>query len=100
MVEKHRYKIQNRLNSFTYWLYDEKFLGLQKVIDVILKPLETKLSEEEKNKHIFGANVLRSNGKITESQYNNFIDKLSNRTLIQWTILLPSILLKTCKFNH
>ena len=41
MVEKHRYKIQNRLSSFTYWLYDEKFLGLQKVIDVILKPLET-----------------------------------------------------------
>ena len=82
MVEKHRYKIQNRLSSFTYWLYDEKFLGLQKVIDDILKPLETKLSEEEKNKHIFGANVLRSNGKITESQYNNFIDKLSNRTLI------------------
>ena len=57
-------------------------MGLQKVIDDILKPLETKLSEEEKNKHIFGANVLRSNGKITESQYNNFIDKLSNRTLI------------------
>ncbi len=59
-------------------MYDEKFLGLQKVIDVILKPLETKLSEEEKNKHIFGANVLRSNVKITESQYNNFIDNLSN----------------------
>jgi hypothetical protein len=82
MMEKQRENIEKRLNSFSYWLYEKKGLGLQKIIDDILSPLESNISDEEKSKHLIGANILKSNGKISDSEYDNFIKQLPNRKYV------------------
>lgn len=82
MVENKRLEIERRLNSFKYWLYENKGLGIEKIIDKILDPLKINIRQEEINKHIFGINLLKNNGNISEIQYNNFIKNLPNKKLV------------------
>jgi len=82
MVENKRLEIERRLNSFKYWLYENEGLGIEKIIDEILDPLKINIRQEEINKHIFGINLLKNNGNISEIQYNNFIKNLPNRKLV------------------
>lgn len=82
MVENKRLEIERRLNSFKYWLYENKGLGIEKIIDEILDPLKINIRQEEINKHIFGINLLKNNGNISEIQYNNFIKNLPNKKLV------------------
>lgn len=82
MVENKRLEIERRLNSFKYWLYENKGLGIEKIIDEILDPLKINIRQEEINKHIFGINLLKNNGNISEIQHNNFIKNLPNRKLV------------------
>lgn len=82
MVENKRLEIERRLNSFKYWLYENKGLWIEKIIDEILDPLKINIRQEEINKHIFGINLLKNNGNISEIQYNNFIKNLPNKKLV------------------
>jgi hypothetical protein len=82
MVENKRLEIERKLNSFKYWLYENKGLGIEKIIDEILDPLKINIRQEEINKHIFGINLLKNNGNISEIQYNNFIKNLPNKKLV------------------
>ena len=95
MVENKRLEIERRLNSFKYWLYKswvykkeglelikKEGLGIEKIIDEILDPLKINIRQEEINKHIFGINLLKNNGNISEIQYNNFIKNLPNKKLV------------------
>ena len=82
MVENKRLEIERRLNSFKYWLYENKGLGIEKIIDEILDPLKINIRQEEIDKHIFGINLLKNNGNISEIQYNNFIKNLPNKKLV------------------
>ena len=95
MVENKRLEIERRLNSFKYWLYKswvykkeglelikKEGLGIEKIIDEILDPLKINIRQEEINKHIFGINLLKNNGNISEIQHNNFIKNLPNRKLV------------------
>ena len=82
MVENKRLEIERRLNSFKYWLYENKGLGIEKIIDEILDPLKINIRQEEIDKHIFGINLLKNNGNISEIQHNNFIKNLPNRKLV------------------
>ena len=82
MVENKRLEIERRLNSFKYWLYENEGLGIEKIIDEVLDPLKINIRQEEINKHIFGINLLKNNGNISEIQYNNFIKNLPNRKLV------------------
>lgn len=82
MVENKRLEIERRLNSFKYWLYENKGLGIEKIIDKILDLLKINIRQEEINKHIFGINLLKNNGNISEIQYNNFIKNLPNKKLV------------------
>ena len=95
MVENKRLEIERRLNSFKYWLYKSwvykkeglelvkiEVLGIEKIIDEILDPLKSNIRQEEIDKHIFGINLLKNNGNISEIQHNNFIKNLPNRKLV------------------
>jgi hypothetical protein len=95
MVENKRLEIERRLNSFKYWLYKswvykkeglelvkKEGLGIEKIIDEILDPLKSNIRQEEIDKHIFGINLLKNNGNISEIQHNNFIKNLPNRKLV------------------
>jgi len=95
MVENKRLEIERRLNSFKYWLHKswvykkeglelvkKEGLGIEKIIDKILDPLKSNIRQEEIDKHIFGINLLKNNGNISEIQYNDFIKNLPNRKLV------------------
>lgn len=69
-------------NSFGVWLYDSKGLGLEKTIHTILEPLKSNISNEMVEYNTDGANILLENEKISEIDYNNFIDKLPYRKLV------------------
>jgi hypothetical protein len=95
MVENKRLEIERRLNSFKYWLHKswvykkeglelvkKEGLGIEKIIDKILDPLKSNIRQEEIDKHIFGINLLKNNGNISEIQHNDFIKNLPNRKLV------------------
>jgi len=95
MVENKRLEIERRLNSFKYWLHKswvykkeglelvkKEVLGIEKIIDKILDPLKSNIRQEEIDKHIFGINLLKNNGNISEIQHNDFIKNLPNRKLV------------------
>ena len=92
MVENKRLEIERRLNYWLYksWVYKKEGLelikkeglGIEKIIDEILDPLKSNIRQEEIDKHIFGINLLKNNGNISEIQHNNFIKNLPNRKLV------------------
>ena len=82
MVENYREKIEKRLLSFSYWLYDEKGLGLQKIIGTMLEPFKTNIPNKDINKFTIGAEILKLNGNISENNYNNFVKSLSEKKLV------------------
>jgi hypothetical protein len=95
MVENKRLEIERRLNSFKYWLHKswvykkeglelvkKEGLGIEKIIDKTLDPLKSNIRQEEIDKHIFGINLLKNNGNISEIQHNDFIKNLPNRKLV------------------
>lgn len=82
MGKNNTLNVSRRLSSFKYWLYEKQGLGLQQVIDNILEPLRYGLNEDELNKYKIVANVLKNNGKISESQYNIFLNTLTKKKLV------------------
>jgi hypothetical protein len=82
MIETHRNKIEKRLSSFTYWLYSDNGLGIQKIVEKVLLPLESPIPESNKNKFIIGAQLLETNNKITNQQYESFVKNLEKRKLV------------------
>ena len=75
-------KVFNTLNSLKSWLSRSNGLGLQSVVEDILETIKTNVSDEEIEKYTIGANLLKDNGKISESTYNRFINDLPNKTLV------------------
>jgi len=75
-------KVFNTLNSLKSWLSRSNGLGLQSVVEDILETIKTNVSDEEIEKYTMGANLLKDNGKISESTYNRFINDLPNKTLV------------------
>ena len=68
--------INLRLRSFKFWLYENDGLGLRQVVNDILEPLRKPISEDEIKKHTVVADLLKSNGKIGEQEYQSFIDRV------------------------
>jgi len=75
-------KVFNTLNGLKSWLSRSNGLGLQSVVGDILESIKTNVSDEEIEKYTIGANLLKDNGKISESTYNRFINDLPNKTLV------------------
>jgi hypothetical protein len=74
--------INLRLRSFKFWLYENDCLGLRQVVNDILEPLRKPISEDEIKKHTVVADLLKSNGKIGEQEYQSFIDRVKKEKLI------------------
>ena len=74
--------INLRLRSFKFWLYENDGLGLRQVVNDILEPLRKPISEDEIKKHTVVADLLKSNGKIGEQEYQSFIDRVKKEKLI------------------
>jgi hypothetical protein len=74
--------INLRLRSFKFWLYENDGLGLRQVVNDILEPLRKPISEDEIKKHTVVADLLKSNGKIGEQEYQSFIDRIKKEKLI------------------
>jgi predicted nucleic-acid-binding protein len=82
MIQNKRLEISKRLSSFKYWLYESNGLRLQQIIDNILDPLKTDISQDEIDKYMVGVSMLKSNYKITDQQYENFVTTINSRKLI------------------
>jgi len=74
--------IFNSLNKLKSWLSRNDGLGLQSIIDNILDEIKTNISEDDIERYIMGADILKNNGKINDYTYNNFIKSLPNKRLV------------------
>ena len=63
-------------------MYENDGLGLRQVVNDILEPLRKPISEDEIKKHTVVADLLKSNGKIGEQEYQSFIDRVKKEKLI------------------
>jgi hypothetical protein len=70
------------LNGLGEWMYKPSGLDLEKVINIILKPLKSKIGKNEIQKYIDGANILFKNKKIDKWSYDNFVNNLKNEELV------------------
>lgn len=75
-------KVFNTLNGLKSWLSRSNGLGLQSVVGNILEEMKSNISDEEIEKYTDGANILKNNGKISESSYNMFLNDLPNKNLV------------------
>jgi hypothetical protein len=75
-------KVFDKINNLKSWLSRSNGLGLQSVIGDMLESLKTNVSDEEIQKYTEGADLLRSTGKISDSDYNKFIGDLPNKNLV------------------
>ena len=74
--------IFNSLNKLKSWLSTNDGLGLQSIIDNILDEIKTNIGEDDIEKYIMGANILKDNGKINDYTYNRFLESLPNKRLV------------------
>ena len=72
----------SKLESLKLWLFLDYGLGLRAIIDNLLEPLKTNISDEQMDKFIFGVKILKESGKIRDWQYNYFVKDLSNKKLV------------------
>lgn len=71
-----------KIESLKSWVFLDYGLGLRLIIDNILEPIKTKISEKDINKFSEGAKILKNNNKITDWVYNKFIKELPERTIV------------------
>jgi hypothetical protein len=74
--------IFNSLNKLKSWLSRNDGLGLQSIIDNILDEIKTNIGEDDIEKYIMGANILKDNGKINDYTYNRFLESLLSKRLV------------------
>ena len=71
-----------RIVSLRSWIFKSWGLNLREIIDAKIDDLKTDTPDELKQKFISGAKLLQSNGKITEEEKNDFIEKVMNNRLV------------------
>ena len=71
-----------KIVSLKTWIFKPWGLNLRQIIDDKIDDLKTDTPDELKQKFIDGAELLYENGKITEEEKNNFIDRVMNNRLV------------------
>ena len=74
--------VAQELNRLKEWIYYKSGLGLEDVINNLLDPLKSNISEDEINKYKEGINILFDNNKITKGRYDDFLKELSSKKLV------------------
>lgn len=72
----------SRVKKLKSWLHISEGLGLRNIIDEILRPMSTKISDNDIIKYTKGAEILKNTGKITNNQFNYFVKNLFNKELV------------------
>ena len=81
-IEGDHKSIFESLNQLKSWLSRNDGLGLQSIIDNILDEIKTNIGEDDIEKYIMGANILKDNGKINDYTYNRFLESLPAKRLV------------------
>lgn len=72
-------EVFRKLEKLKSWLYIDKGLGLRLIIDNMLETLKTNIGDEDITKFTEGAKILKDSGKITEWQFQRFVEGLPDR---------------------
>ena len=75
-------QVFNKLNSLSFWLSDSYGLGLKSIINTILEPLKTGISDSEIIKHKEGASILLKHNKISKKTHDDFLESLPHKKLV------------------
>jgi hypothetical protein len=81
LIPAPKYVVQE-LNRLKEWIYYSSGLGLEDVINDLLDPLKSNISEDEINKYKEGINILFDNNKITKGRYDDFLKDLPSKKLV------------------
>jgi hypothetical protein len=81
-VDTQKNEFFSKLESLKSWLFLDYGLGLRVIIDTLLEPLKTNISDDQMDKFIFGVKILKESGKIRNWQFDNFVKELPNRKLV------------------
>jgi hypothetical protein len=81
LIPAPKYVVQE-LNRLKEWIYYSSGLGLEDVINDLLDPLKSNISEDEINKYKEGINILFDNNKITKGRYDDFLKELPSKKLV------------------
>ena len=74
--------VAQEFNRLKEWIYDKSGLGLKDVINDLLDPLKSNISEDEINNYKEGINILFDNNKITKGRYDDFLKELPSKKLV------------------
>jgi hypothetical protein len=74
--------VAQELNRLKEWIYYKSGLGLEDIINDLLDPLKSNISEDEINKYKEGINILFDNNKITKGRYDDFLKELPSKKLV------------------
>lgn len=74
--------VYNKLNSLGSWIESSEGLNLRKVVDKILSEIKFGIQQRDIEDNIYGAKILVSYGKITESEYKYFLNNLNSKKLV------------------
>lgn len=72
-----------KISSLKGWLHNDSGLGLKRIINAKIEKLESEIPDQYKEQFEKGANLLRSIGKITDEELENFMtNKVNNNKLV------------------
>ena len=82
-IDQYKTQVQDTLKGLGSWITtNEKGLHLSKTIDAILDPKKSELSESEIKNNIKSAQILLDNGKISQKDYDYFVEHISDKKLV------------------
>jgi hypothetical protein len=74
--------VVRKLESLKSWLFLDSGLGLRKIIDDLLEPLKTSISDDDILKFSEGVKLLKDAGKINELRFNKFLEELPSKVRV------------------
>ena len=78
--DKEKQLLCKTISSLKSWVHKDDGLGLRTIINKKIQSLLTDIPEDLKQQFINGANLLKSLGKITEREKNDFINRRVNNS--------------------
>jgi hypothetical protein len=82
IIDQYKTQVQDTLKGLGSWITNKSGLHLSKTIDDILDPKKSELSESEIKNNIKSARILLDNGKISQKDYNYFVEHISDKKLV------------------
>jgi hypothetical protein len=82
-IDQYKTQVQDTLKGLGSWITtNETGLHLSKTIDAILDPKKSELSESEIKNNIKSAQILLDNKKISQKDYDYFVEHISDKKLV------------------